>query len=376
MTASLEKRAVPGLNLQKQYKYISDEIRSAVDHVLQSQRFVLGDEGDEFEKEIARYLAAEHTVGVASGTDAIFVSLLALGIGPGDEVITTSYSFFAAAEMISLVGADPVFVDIGDDFNLDPEAVEAAITGRTAAILPVHLFGLPADMDRMLEISHKRGIPVVEDAAQAVGAEHRGRKVGALGDLGILSFYPTKNLGAYGDAGMIMSNDKELADRARSLARHGEISGQYIHTEIGTNSRLDEIQAAVLRVKLKYLDEWNQTRRNRASQYAEILSDTGIICPDDLKDRKHVFHQFAIRVPERRDELASYLLDKGIGVRVHYPLPLPYQECYTSLGVSPGEFPVAEEASKTSLSLPMYPELDTEDVEYVGNAIRNFYGRT
>jgi len=374
MAAGIERRSVPGLNLRKQYQYISGEIKGTVEHVLDTQHFVLGREGERLEEEIASYLGAAHSIGVASGTDAIYLCLLALGIGPGDEVITSSYSFFAAAEMISLSGAKPVFVDIGDDFNLDPQAVGAAVSERTAAIVPVHLFGLSADMDPILELSERSSIPVVEDAAQAIGAEYKCRRVGALGQFGILSFYPTKNLGAYGDAGMILCKDSELSERARSLARHGEVPGQYMHKEIGTNSRLDEIQAAVLRVKLKYLDGWNDTRRARAAQYAELLAGTDIVCPSDLDDRKHVFHQFAVIVPDRRDELASYLLDRGVGVRVHYPLPLPFQECYTSLGYRSGEFPRAEEASRRSLSLPIYPELESEDVEYVADAIKAFYG--
>jgi dTDP-4-amino-4,6-dideoxygalactose transaminase len=374
MAADVERRSVPGLNLQKQYGYISDEIKNAVEHVIESQRFVLGREGERLEEEIAGYLGAGHAVGVGSGTDAIFLCLLALDVGPGDEVITSSYSFFAAAEMISLTGAKPVFVDIGDDFNLDPEAVDAQVNERTAAILPVHLFGLSADMDPILETSENSSIPVIEDAAQAIGAEYKGRRVGALGEFGILSFYPTKNLGGYGDSGMVLSRDQEFCSRAKSLARHGEIPGQYIHQEIGTNSRLDEIQAAVLRVKLKYLDKWNELRRARAAQYSELLAGTEIVCPGDLEGRRHVFHQFAVIVPSKRDELASYLLDRGIGVRVHYPLPLPFQECYTSLGHRSGEFPRAEDASKRSLSLPMYPELEPDDVEYVADAIRAFYG--
>jgi len=216
---------------------------------------------------------------------------------------------------------------------------------------------------------------VIEDTAQAIGAEYKGRKVGALGDFGILSYYPTKNLGAYGDAGMIMSNDSGLAEHARSLSRHTEAPGGYVHTGIGTNSRLDAIQAAVLRVKLRHLDDWNEIRRKRAAQYAELLSGAEVVCPSDLPDRKHVFHQYAIRVPDGRDKLASYLLERGIGVRVHYPLPLPFQECYTSLGCRQGQFPVAEQASKTSLSLHMYPELTREDVEYVAETINAFYGQ-
>ena len=365
---------VPLLDLKAQYDSIREEIDEAVLRVCASQRFILGPEVAELEKEVAARTGARFAVGVSSGTDALLVSLMALGIGPGHEVITSAYSFFASAGVIVRLGARPVFVDIDPDtFNMDTAAVAARMTERTRAIMPVHLFGRCMDLDPILELAGQAGVAVVEDAAQSFGAaDDRGRVAGAAGAAGCFSFYPSKNLGAFGDGGMVVTGDEELAARIRMLRVHGE-APKYHHQLVGGNFRLDSLQAAVLRVKLGHIDEWTEARRRAARRYRELLGETAsaerLVLPRDCPG--HVYNQFVIRSPER-DRLRAFLADRGVGTEVYYPLPLHLQECFGSLGYRKGDFPHAEAAARSSLALPIYPEITLSQQQYVCGQVQGF----
>lgn len=363
---------IPILDLKSQYDSLRDEIAIELQKVLESGNFVLGPDVRALEQEVASYCGCAYGVGVASGTDALRLALAALDIGPGDEVITTPFTFVATANTISHAGATPVFVDIDPrTYNLDPDAVAAAVTPATKAILPVHLYGQPADMAPILAVAERRGLPVIEDAAQAIGAEYQGRRIGSIGACGCLSFYPTKNLGAYGDAGMVVTNDAALADKIDVLRRQGGKT-KYFHTVLGFNSRLDTMQAAILRVKLRYLEQWQEQRRSAARRYDALLAGLPVVTPYVRSDVRHVYHQYTIRAP-RRDELAAFLKARGIGVMIYYPLPLHRQALYAGLGLGEGSLPASEAASREVLSLPMYPELTEQQMGEVAAAIRQFY---
>jgi dTDP-4-amino-4,6-dideoxygalactose transaminase len=360
---------VPLLDLQAQYAAIRKEVDAAVRDVLERQQFVLGDKVDELEEQMAGYVGTEYAVGVASGTDAILLSLRALDIGAGDEVITTAFSFFATAGAIVNVGATPVFVDIDPKtFNIDPSLVERAITDRTRAILPVHIYGQCADMEPIVGLAEKHGLKVVEDLAQAIGAKYRGRSAGGIGDCGCISFYPTKNLGAYGDGGMVTTSDPQVAETLRMLRDHGS-RGKYEHELVGTNSRLDEMQAAVLLAKLPHLEEWNEKRRQNAAYYdAKLAGLDGVETPHIAPENVSVYNVYTMRVRER-DKVAEHLKREGIGCAVHYPRPLPLQECFDYLGYTAGDLPNSERASREVLSIPMYPELSREQMDAVVGAL-------
>jgi dTDP-4-amino-4,6-dideoxygalactose transaminase len=352
---------IPLLDLKAQLASIREEIRTAVDRVIDSQQFILGPEVEALEREIAGYAGCAHAVGVSSGTDALLLALMALGIVPGDEVVTTPYSFFATAGSIVRLGARPVYVDIDSaSFNVDASRVEAAITPRTKAIMPVHLFGQVADMAPILEIAERRGIPIVEDAAQAIGAEWRGRRAGSLGQMGCFSFFPSKNLGGFGDGGMVTTSDPALAERLRILRNHGA-KPKYHNKFVGGNFRLDALQAAVLRVKLPHLDPWTRRRQENAALYRRLFAEAGldaapIRLPEELSSRRHIYHQFVIRC-DRRDALMVHLKEHGVGSEVYYPVPMHLQECFAAHGGRQGDFPEAERAARESLAIPIYPEL-------------------
>ena len=363
---------VPLLDLKAQYAAIRDEIRTAVDAVMESQRFILGPEVESLEREIAAYSQARYAVGVSSGTDALLIALMAINLQPGDEVITTPYSFFATAGSIARLGGKPVFVDIdARNFNIAASAIQARISSRTRAIIPVHLFGLMADMDTILEIGRRHNLVVIEDAAQAIGAARNGRRAGSVGHIGCFSFYPSKNLGGFGDGGMVTTNDPALDDRLRLLRTHG-FRKTYHHEVVGGNFRLDEIQAAVLRVKLRHLDQWTEARRRNAEIYREALGQCRTIdLPIDIPDCRHIYNQFVIS-SDRRDPLMTFLRQRGIGNEVYYPVPLHLQECFKDLGYSTGDFPNSESASRRSLALPIYPELTPGMIQTVAKAIIEF----
>lgn len=351
---------VPLLDLTAQYAAIRDEVRRAMDEVCDSQQFILGPQVERLERAVAGYCQCAHGIGVSSGTDALLVALMALDINAGDEVITTPYTFFATAGAIARLGARPVFVDIEPDtYNINAALIERAITPRTKAIVPVHLFGQCAEMDAIL----KFGLPVIEDAAQAIGAEYKGRRASSMGLMGCLSFFPTKNLGGFGDAGMVVTNDAGLAERVRVLRVHG-MQPKYYHRLIGGNFRLDALQAAVLNVKLKYLDEWTRRRQANAAFYNARLRGPVAVHP-------HIYNQYVIR-SKQRDRLRAHLTAAGIGTEIYYPVPLHLQECFAYLGYRQGDFPEAEAAARETLALPVYPELTREQLEYVVEAVRGF----
>jgi dTDP-4-amino-4,6-dideoxygalactose transaminase len=370
-----ESVAVPQLDLAAQYAAIGAEIRAAVDRVLASQHFVLGSEGTQLEAEIAALCGAAHGVAVASGTDALILALRACGVRAGDEVLLPPFTFVATGSAVSALGATPVFADIDPQtYNIDPAEVAKRITPRTRAIVVVHLYGLPADMHAILAVARSKKIPVIEDNAQSIGATYHSQPTGSFGDAAGLSFYPTKNLGAYGDAGMTVTSSAEIAARLRSLRNHGQ-SQKYVSSEPGWNSRLDEIQAAILRVKLRHLRNWQEARRHHACAYNEALKNMpGIVTPRTPADCEHVFHQYTIRVP-RRDALQQFLAERKIGSAMYYPVPLHLQPLYASLGHKRGEFPNAERAADEVLSLPMYPELKPEHIARVAEAIADFFKR-
>ena len=358
-------------DLRPQHREIRAEIDAVLGQVLDDGWFILGKQGEAFEQEFADYCGVAHCVGVGSGTEAIHRALLACGVQPGDDVVTSSLTAVPTASAISFAGARPVFADVDPrTFTLDPSRLEAAITPRTKAILPVHLYGQVADMDPILEIGRRHGIPVVEDACQAHGAEYKGRRAGSIGTLGTFSFYPTKNLGACGDGGAVTTDDPELADRLRLLRSYGQRK-RYYHESKGFNSRMDEMQAAILRVKLHHLNRWNEVRRAKAALYNSLLR--GVDTPFEADYARHIYHLYVIRSP-RRDELQRYLADHGIGTLIHYPVPVHLQEAYADLGLLPGSLPATEECAREILSLPLYPELPDEQIAQVAEAIDRFNG--
>jgi dTDP-4-amino-4,6-dideoxygalactose transaminase len=363
---------VPQFDLTAQYAAIGAEIRTAIDRVLSSQQFVLGREGAALEQEIATLCGVAHGVGVASGTDALILALRASGVQAGDEVLLPTFSFVASGSAVSALGARPVFADIRPEtYNVDPAELERRVTPRTRAIIVVHLYGLAADMDPVLAFAKARQLPVIEDNAQAIGASYKGRRTGSFSDAACLSFYPTKNLGAYGDAGMVVSDSTEIAARIRTLRNHGQTE-KYRSSEPGWNSRLDEIQAAVLRVKLRHLSEWQRARRSNAAEYTRLLQQVpGVMPPLEPEGFEHVYHQYTIRT-ERRDALQQHLAARKIGTTVYYPHPLHLQPLYASLGHKRGDFPHAERATQEVLSLPMYPELRKDQIARIVEAIVEF----
>jgi dTDP-4-amino-4,6-dideoxygalactose transaminase len=366
---------VPLLDLHAQNGPLRDEILAAITRVCDSQRFIMGPEIEALEGELAALLGVGHAVAVSSGTDAVLLALMTLGIGAGDEVVTSTYSFFATAGAVVRVGARPVLVDIDPmTFNADPAAIAAAMTSRTKAIMPVHLFGLSADMDPILDVASRAGIPVIEDAAQAIGSTYKSRRVGGLGALGCFSFFPSKNLGAFGDAGLLTSNDAALATRARLLRTHG-MQPKYYHHLIGGNFRMDALQAAVLRVKAPHLAAWTEARRRNAGRYRRLFADAGeavrITLPVEPSDRCHIYNQFVIRTPER-DQLKEHLDRRGIGNEIYYPVPFHLQPCFADLGYKAGDFPHAERAAKESLAIPIFSELTDEQQRLVVGAIAEF----
>jgi len=404
---------VPFLDLKSQYLSIKDEIQAAINQVLESTAFAGGPFVAQFEKQFAEFCGCKHAIGVGSGTDALWLTLLALGIGPGDEVITVPNTFIATAEAITFCGATPVFVDVDErTYNMDPNKLETYLKKRTEergprteesdkkdrrpsnlvpissnlvpqssnltlrswpkAVIPVHLFGQPADMDPILEIAKRYDLQVIEDACQAHGAKYKGKNAGTIGNAGCFSFYPGKNLGAYGEAGAIVTNDDALAEKVRMLRDHGQAK-KYYHDWIGWNARMDGLQGAVLGVKLKYLPGWNEARRDHARKYSELLADLkDIHVPKEANYARHIYHVYAIRAP-RRDALISYLGGKGISSGIHYPVPLHLQKAYGSLGLNNGGYPVGEKCAEQFVSLPMYPELKNDQIEYVASEIKRFY---
>jgi dTDP-4-amino-4,6-dideoxygalactose transaminase len=364
---------IPPLDLKRQYSSIKDEIDSAIGKVLSHGGFILGPEVKELESELAEYCESKNGIGVASGTDALLLSLMAAGIKPGDEVITSTFTFFATAGVISRLGGKPVFVDIhGDTFNIDPDLIKKAITSRTRAIIPVHLYGQIAEMDEISEVAEKNNIPVIEDAAQAIGSTYKGKKAGSFGMAGCFSFYPTKNLGGYGDGGFITTNDDDIADLLRRLRLHGA-RPKYFHSIIGVNSRLDSMQAAALLVKLKHLPDWHEARRAKAQYYDKALAGVEQVKTPFVRDYNyHIYHQYTI-LAERRDDLREYLKSKEIGCEIYYPLPMHLQECYRDLGYKKGDMPVAEKTAKLAISIPIFPELAEEEQQYIVETIREFY---
>ena len=372
-----DPRAVPALDLKAQYATIRDEIDAAVREVVASQYFVLGPEVSAFEAEAADYCRVPHAIGCASGSDALLLPLMAWGIGPGDEVITSPYTFFATGGAIWRLGAKPVFVDIRpDSYNIDPDLIEAAITPRTRAIIPVHLYGQTAEMDPILDIARRRGLKVLEDAAQAIGAESLGRAAGSIGDAGALSFYPSKNLGGFGDAGMVTTTDPDHAKVVARLRVHG-MEPKYHHQEVGINSRLDAIQAAVLRVKLRHLPAWTASRREAAARYDRLIEAAGIAetvgRPVEQPGHTHVYNQYVVRVPGPiRDPIRAHLADRRVGTEIYYPIPLHLQTCFEGLGHQLGDFPAAEAASRQTIALPIYPELTEDAQAYVVSCLADF----
>ena len=366
---------VPLLDLQAQYAPLREEILAAVVRVCDGQRFIMGPEIEAFEGEMARMLGVRHAIAVSSGTDSLLLALMALDIKAGDEVVTSTYSFFATAGSVARLGAKPVLVDIDETtFNLDPEQLSAAITPKTKAILPVHLFGLGADMDPILDIAARAYLPVIEDAAQAIGASYKSRLLGGLGAAGCFSFFPSKNLGAFGDAGLLTTNDDGLAKQARLLRNHG-MEPRYYHHIVGANFRMDALQAAVLRVKAPHLAEWTARRRANATRYRMLFRDAGLLdrvtLPSEPPDRWHIFNQFVIRTADR-DGLKAHLDESGIGTEIYYPVPFHLQPCFANLGHRRGDFPRAERAAAESLALPIYGELTGAQQEVVVAAIGDY----
>ena len=400
----LEKQSqpVPLLDLKAQYAAIRNELREAIDRVADSQQFILGPEVEAFESEVAAYSQCAYGVGVSSGTDALLVALMAINVGPGDEVITTPYSFFATAGAIARLHARPVFVDCDPlTYNINPTHVEGAITERTRAIIPVHLFGQMADMNPIMEVARRHSLLVIEDAAQAIGSEYEGRRAGTIGDMTCFSFFPSKNLGGFGDGGMVTTNSDELAAQIKLLRNHG-YAPKYHNKVVGGNFRLDAIQAAVLRVKLKYLDGWTEKRRQNSATYRRLFENaelsiqphipgvtnadsqgeavnhldkmSGVVLPFEAPNMRHIYNQFIIR-SGRRDALLAHLKERGIGTEVYYPLPLHVQECFAPLGYRAGDFPVSERAASETLALPIYPELTESMMVSVVDAIAEFHHR-
>jgi len=369
---------IPILDLSVQHLQIADEIAAAVTRVLGSQKFILGPEVRELEQELAQYCSCAEAIGCASGSDALLLALMACDVGPGDEVITTPFSFFATVGSIVRLGAKAVFVDIDSaTFNMDVSQVQSAMTKRTKAILPVHLFGQCAEMETINELARQANMRVIEDAAQAIGAEYRGRRAGSLGEIGCFSFYPSKNLGGAGDGGLLTTNDSELAETLRILRTHGA-KQKYYHERLGINSRLDSLQAAILRVKFRYLDQWADARRANAKRYRELFRDAGlgssdyVQLPVESDGSVHVYNQFVIRARDR-DRLKAWLAERGVGTEIYYPVPLHLQACFKDLGYKNGDFPESERAALEALAIPVYPELSANAQTYVVETISSFY---
>jgi dTDP-4-amino-4,6-dideoxygalactose transaminase len=364
---------VPLLDLSVQYSNIKNDILKAITAVCDSQAFALGPAVKEFEEKIAPYCGCKYAIGVSSGTDALLVALMALDIKPGEEVITTPFTFFATAGSVARLGAKPVFVDVEEDsFNIDPAGIEKKITKKTRAIIPVHLFGQAANMEKILSIALRHNISVIEDAAQAISATRNGTLCGSFGDMGCFSFYPTKNLGGFGDGGLVTTNNEEIAAKLKILRDHGQ-NPRYFYKMIGGNFRLDSIQAAVLLVKLGYLEQWNEKRRQNAALYDKLFAGSPVKSPKIDKGNISIYHQYTITVPQR-DALQKYLADNQIGSAIFYPKPLHVQECFSTLGYKQGDFPVTERLTEQVLSLPVYPELSPEQVEFVARKVLSFYG--
>jgi dTDP-4-amino-4,6-dideoxygalactose transaminase len=368
---------VPLLDLTEQNRDLRPQIEAALGRVLDTNAFILGGEVKALEEEIAAYCGTKYAIGCASGSDALLLALMALDVNPGDEVITTPYSFFATVSAITRLGAVAVFVDIDPlTYNLDLSQIESKITERTKAIQPVHLYGQCADMTALREVAGKFGIPLVEDAAQAIGAEEGGKRAGAMSEIGCFSFYPSKNLGGMGDGGMMTTDDNELAEKLFALRVHGS-KERYYHKWVGLNSRLDGFQGAVLRVKLPFLDEWSDKRKANADRYRDLFTDAGLteqlILPFEREDVRHIYNQYVVRVPGRRDELRSFLTENGIGTDIYYPVSLHLQECFEFLGYKEGDLPEAERASRETLAIPIFPELKPEQQEYVVERIGEFF---
>jgi dTDP-4-amino-4,6-dideoxygalactose transaminase len=363
-----EKSKLPLVDLKAQHAAIAAEVQAAIGNVMANTDFILGADVSEFEEEFARYCEAAHCVGLDSGMSALELGMRAMGIGPGDEVITPAGSFIASSSAISFTGATPVWVDVDPEtYNIDPALIEAAITPRTKAIMAVHLYGQPADMDRILEIGRRHDLPVIEDACQSHGARYKGRRTGSMGAFGAFSFYPAKNLGAYGDAGALTTNDAELAEKIRMMRNYGQRE-KYDHVYLAWNRRLDTIQAAVLRVKLRHLDRWNASRRTIASLYGELLEHSGATLPYESPDVEHVYHLYVVQV-DGRERVQSEMAAHGVSTGIHYPVPIHLQEAYRAAGFGLGSFPVTEAAAKRILSLPMYPELTEDGVRRVAAAL-------
>lgn len=377
---------VPLLDLKAQYAAIRDEVQAALDRVVEAQSFILGPEVEALEQEVAAYSQCRFGIGVSSGTDALLVALMAIDIKPGDEVITTPYTFFATAGAIARLGARPVFVDIDPaSYNIDPAGIEAVITKRSRAIIPVHLYGQMADMDPVMDLARRFNLFVIEDAAQAIGADYKGRRAGSIGHLGCFSFFPSKNLGCFGDGGMVTANEPNLADRVKLLRNHG-YRPKYYNKVVGGNFRLDALQAAVLRVKLPYLDGWTGARQRNAAAYRRLFGEAGLVLadpeaigrqpglslPQEAGYGRHIYNQFVIRVT-RRDDLLAYLKQQRIGTEIYYPVPLHLQECFAGLGYRPGDFPHSERAAAQTLALPIYAELTEDMLAAVVKAIAAFY---
>jgi dTDP-4-amino-4,6-dideoxygalactose transaminase len=367
---------VPLLDLQGQHHALRSQLLEAVERVIDTQQFVLGPEVAALENEIAEYSGTKFAVGCASGSDALLLALMALDLKAGDEVVTTPFTFFATASAITRLGAVPRFVDINPEtYNIDASQIEAAITPRTRAIVPVHMYGQCSEMDAINAIAARHDLPVVEDAAQAIGAEYEGRRAGSMGQMGCFSFYPSKNLGGAGDGGMLVTNDDPLNQRLRRLRVHGGAT-EYHHNEVGINSRLDSLQATVLRVKLKYLDEWSTARRTKAALYTKLLQASELpieILPPVVKPAAlHIFHQYVVRIPGHRDAMMEHLARHDVGSKVYYPVPLHLQECFAFLGYRSGEFPEAERASGETVALPCFPELTDDQQRYVVEVLTKF----
>jgi len=395
MSEKAEPRGVPLLDLKAQYATIRAEVDPVIQAVCESQYFILGPEVKGLEEETAAYCGCRHALGVSSGTDALLVALMACGVGSGDEVITTPYTFFATAGSISRLGAVPVFADIDPvSFNIDPNLIEALITPKTRAILPVHLYGQAVDMDPLLEVAGRHGLPVIEDAAQAIGTEYRGRRAGSMGRVGCFSFFPSKNLGGFGDGGLVTTGDEELAVRLAELRMHGS-ERKYFHHLVGGNFRLDALQAAVLRIKLRHLDDWTAGRQQNAKTYNRLFVEAGLVDPEralialpnespaagngaprgeqpTVEGHRHIYNQYVIRC-NRRDDLRDHLHRLKIGCEIYYPVPLHLQECFAELGGRPGQFPESERAANETLALPVFPELGSDRLETVVRAIADFY---
>jgi len=362
------------LDLNAQYNTIKEDINNAIKEVLESSTYIMGPNVKKIESEIAEFTGVKHGIAVANGTDALMLALKALGVKEGDEVITTPFTFFASAETTSVVGATPVFADVlPDTLCIDPNSIEKCITEKTKVIIPVHIFGQMCDMDKIMDIAKKHNLYVIEDACQAIGAEYKGKRAGSIGHMGTYSFFPTKNLGAYGDGGMVVTNDDTLADKVKLLRAHGS-KVKYNHIAIGHNSRLDEIQAAILRVKFKHIEQWNNERNRKAHIYNELLSGIDLITPTELEENKHVYHMYVVQ-SYKRDEIIKFLKERGVSTGVYYPSPVHLQEVYRHLNYSEGDLQVSEDACEKTFALPLYPEITLEEQKYVVDQIKEFFNK-